>query len=105
MQFYAPRACVALNLGCFESSVREVNLGSDYFTVAPNPVTNGRMTLKADNDIIRSIEIYSVDGRKVDQINDVNYSEYDYYNTLTSGMYIVKLHFDGGVATKKVLFR
>lgn len=104
MAFYAPRACVALQLNCFETSTKETQVDSDFMIVAPNPA-QGRVIISSDKADIQKIEIYSAEGRVVETINNVNSRRYDYSYDLPNGMYFIKSYFDEGVTTQKVLFR
>ncbi len=71
------------------------------FSIYPNPVSNGMVTIKSNLNEILKATIYTVLGKKVLENNVVN-------NTLnvaalTSGIYLIKLEQNGLVATKKLV--
>lgn len=103
--YFAPRACVQLDLPCAVNytSVDDVDLDKSYMTIAPNPAAE-RVTISSEKADIRRIEIYSVEGRLTDVLNNINSRSYDYYNSLPNGVYFIKSYFDEGVVTERVIF-
>ena len=107
INFFAPRACVVLDLPCavnyVESAAIEI-LDASVLTLAPNPAsTNVKVT--ADGKNIKSIAIFGMDGRLYNQITNVNAESATIQrNNLPTGIYFVKAYFDEGIATQKVTF-
>lgn len=105
MQFFAPRACVVLDLPCASlfSGVENVNLDASIFTIAPNPISE-QATISSD-EIIEAFEVYGLDGRKYQTRTSVNStSAVIERNNMPQGVYIVKAYFEEGVASKRVIF-
>ena len=84
---------------------------SGYFTLLPNPVSDGRFTvsfnqdLLPDNPINCMLSIYSATGEKVWEqqvlcLDDVHISK-----TLTAGVYMITLTVDGKRYSEKLLIR
>ena len=68
-------------------------------TYYPNPVNN---LLRIDSEIpISKVEIYSVLGQKVKEINS-DFKSIPIDN-LSNGVYIVRIHSENGIATKKLI--
>ena len=75
------------------------------FSVYPNP-SNGRISLNSSNEI-KALEIYSVSGRKVFMLNNINQDKVEDLDisAITNGIYIVRL-FDGkNYFSKKLIIR
>jgi hypothetical protein len=105
--YFAPRACIALNLPC-KSLVTDVKDLTDLdvnLQIAPNPATFGTTIQVSGNHPIRKVILMDITGRAHMVDNNVNVSTYDLNrNGLNNGLYLVKLEFDKGSLTKKIIF-
>ena len=72
-----------------------------FFSIFPNPVTNGIVNFKSQSNSIKNIRIFDVIGKQVfyknTSANNINISN------LKSGMYFIKVQQDGKTATKKLV--
>ncbi len=104
MDYVIPRACETLDLGCGTVSVKEQQLDPNSVAVLPNP-TSGNLTVNVTGqEMIDQIEIYNIDGKLISSINSVNTAQYELsLNGQSSGMYIIKVYTENGVASKKVM--
>jgi hypothetical protein len=102
-----PRACVALDLGCYTTSkTKELLTASDVnLVVAPNPASEAiRFTVDNEEDI-QSLRLYDINGKLI-RVHDVNNSEYLLQrDNINSGVYLVQLVFESGLLTDKVIFK
>ena len=74
-------------------------------SIFPNPANNN-ITISADNKAMSGIEIYSTTGRLVAKKEGLNTSLFQLNNlNLSSGMYIVNIHFNEGVITEKLIVK
>ncbi|KAB1154966.1 T9SS type A sorting domain-containing protein [Flavobacterium luteum] len=87
----------------FTSSLSTNNFTSNTFSVSPNP-TNDIITVSSQADLINSISIKDLNGRIVkyktfgkSSLIQMNIAE------LSSGMYLMNINTEKGIATKKVL--
>jgi len=104
--YYAPRACIALNLGCGSiSSVDLLDKTDVGFTAAPNPATN-EITFKTNQDeIIRAVYVYNLAGQVVQYNGKVDNNRFVLNRQgLAAGTYIAKLRLDDGVLSDKIVF-
>lgn len=105
--YFAPRACLALNLPCKSSvtSTKELSDINVNFRMAPNPATTDVQITVSDKTPVRSYAIYDISGRMVRNMNDINTSALTIRRQgLENGMYIIRMQFDGGMLSKKVIF-
>lgn len=107
--YYAPRACVALDLPCKTSYVdtktTDIELDANLVNAYPNPVPS-LLSISADNKLIDHINIYGIDGSLIKTVNSVNASESNInVSDLTNGLHIMKVYFEDGVVTKKVMIQ
>jgi len=109
MNFTLPRMCVVLNLPCkavVTSTEDLLQASTTKLTIAPNPSFSAISFSSEVFNPMHAIELYDLSGRQVVQINNINSAYYNLQrNGLTSGMYIAKVKFEGGILTKKVLFQ
>ena len=73
--------------------------------MSPNPATT-ELQISVDSDKpVKSYIIYDITGRTVRSTVDVNSSNFVVNRqTLQNGLYIIKLQFESGILSKKVLF-
>ena len=104
--YFAPRACVALNLPCENTvSVRDLTENDVQLQVSPNPAQDIMYFRTHEASPIRNIEVVDFTGRVIQKNVSVNSSYYELKNNnMVPGMYFVKISFDSGNLLKKVLF-
>ena len=102
--FFCPRIVNALLLPGNTVGMQE-NVLNTKVSIFPNPA-NSSITISADNKSISGIEIYSTTGRLVTFKNGLNTPSYMINQlNLSSGMYIVNVHFDQGSITEKLIIK
>jgi hypothetical protein len=105
--YFAPRACLALNLPC-KSLVSGTNDLTDLdvsLLIAPNPAKDMTTISVSEKSPIRKITLTDITGRVFMVANNVNASRYELERAgLNTGLYLVKLDFDKGSLTKKIVF-
>ena len=81
------------------------NSFQNSITIYPNPNEGQIQINNSGNHVLRSAEIFTVNGKKVklfNQINDQNILEFD---SIMSGLYFLKLHSDKGSIVKKLIIK
>jgi len=103
--YFAPRACVALGLDCWKVGTQDLTDSKVNLKMSPNPATT-ELQISVDSDKpVKSYIIYDITGRTVRSTVDVNSSNFVVNRqTLQNGLYIIKLQFESGILSKKVLF-
>ncbi len=76
----------------------------DGFSVYPNPIKEGYLTINSANSSIKSIEIYDVLGKQV-LSTSVQNNERINISTLNSGIYILRVEEEGKLATRKLIIQ
>lgn len=98
------------NEGCFESETAEFSIIIDgvepqrisSVKLYPNP-NNGVFTLKYEGEIMRKIELFSMEGKLI-QTNVVNQADvYMHRSNLTPGTYWLRCTMDNQIVTKKLI--
>lgn len=112
IQYFAPRACLALGLNCdlsgFNTSIEEPQLSAHEvgLSVSPNPALAYVNFETAVNFPMDKIYIYDMSGKLVKAHTGVNSNKYQMLrNNLSTGMYIAKLHFENGVVSSKIVLK
>lgn len=101
--YFAPRACVALGLGCQFSSIKELDEASVELNVAPVPAAD--VVNITANELIREVYVYDLSGRVVKSNTAIdNYSFQVQRNNLNAGLYIAEIRFDKGFVKRKIVF-
>ncbi len=102
--YFAPRACVALGLGCNFTNTTELN-GLDLgLKVAPVPASDA-VTFQTKEVPMRQIYVYDLNGRLVKAVTSIDNNVYQMQrNNLPNGMYIAELRFDSGFVKRKIVF-
>ncbi|MEM6631151.1 MAG: T9SS type A sorting domain-containing protein, partial [Bacteroidota bacterium] len=109
MGFFVPRAMVALGLNMEDSigtSIDQnlrIDAGLDIF---PNPTAN-TLTIRVGNSAmpIRGMQLIDMSGRVVASLTATRAYEYTLErNRLVDGVYVLKVDFDAGSVTERVLF-
>lgn len=102
--YFAPRACVALGLGCNFVNTQELNEVEIGLQVSPVPATDA-VTFRTKETPIRQIYVYDLSGRMVKAHTGINTNVFQMQrNSLTNGMYIAELRFDHGFVKRKIVF-
>ncbi|MBL7779981.1 MAG: T9SS type A sorting domain-containing protein [Saprospiraceae bacterium] len=103
--FFAPRACVALGLGCnFGAATHELNEQDLGLQVAPVPSSDA-VTFTTKEAPIRHIYMYDLSGRLVKAHTNIDSNVFLMQrNSLTNGLYIAELRFDNGFVKCKIVF-
>jgi len=102
--YYAPRACVALGLGCNFVSTKELSELELGLKVSPVPAVDA-VTFQTKETPIRHIYVYDLSGRLVKAHTNIDNNVFQMQrNSLQNGMYIAELRFDNGFVKRKVVF-
>lgn len=102
--YFAPRACLALALGCNFSEVKQIDGIALGLSVSPVPAVDA-INFTTKEEPMRSIYVYDLNGRLVKAITSINSNAYTLQrNALANGLYIAELRFDAGVVNKKIVF-
>jgi len=73
------------------------------FKVYPNPVGE-ELTVSSPNNEVLSVEIYDINGKKVDTFQSENQASNKLnVSSLGSGIYFLKIHTEVGLVTKKII--
>ena len=100
--YFCPRIVNALLLPGNNVGVQETVLNTNV-SIFPNPA-NDIVTIATDNKSITGIEIYSTTGRLVAKKDGLNTSVYQFNHLkLSSGMYVINVHFNEGTITEKLI--
>lgn len=104
--YFAPRACVALGLNCdFNSSVNDLTDANVNLQMAPNPATTDVNISVSDATPVRSWSVFDISGRMVRNNAQANATSFVIRReNLKNGMYLVRMQFDKGTLTKKLIF-
>lgn len=106
MEFFAPRACRALGLGCGSISVGTQQLTVDAnLILQPNPATSDlQFSTDAEHRML-AIELYDAAGRLAFRVDNVNADNYTLQRRdIANGLYVAKVYFEEGVTARKVVF-
>ncbi len=105
--YYAPRACVVLNLPCkgIVSTEEVLPEAAVSLTTMPNPATTYVNFRTSENQPIQEVQLFDAAGRMVKVFAHINSNEYRMERgDLGTGIYIAKLQFKNGIVSKKVIF-
>jgi len=105
--YFAPRACITLNLPCrsLVTSTKDLTDINVNLKMSPNPASVDVNISVSDETPIKAVTLFDITGRVVRTFNNVNTSAYTLRReSIQDGMYFVKLDFDKGTLTKKVIF-
>lgn len=109
MTYFAPRACLALDLGCnltgYSATNDLLNAAEVGLVIAPNPASEVVRFKTANEFPIEKIYVYDLQGRLVKATMDVEASQFTMQrNGLAPGTYFAKVMFKNGFVTKQVMF-
>lgn len=103
--YFAPRACVALGLDCFTSSAKDLTETQVNLKMSPNPASDQLNLSVSEDTPIKSIALHDISGRMLIHVPELNASHYTLHrNQIQNGIYIIRLQFEKGVISKKVVF-
>jgi Secretion system C-terminal sorting domain len=102
--FYAPRACVALALGCNFVSIKEINDFEVGLKVAPVPAVDA-VNFVSEKEQMRSIYVYDLNGRLVKAHVEINANSFRMQrNSLPNGLYVAEVRYDAGFVKRRIVF-
>jgi acetyl esterase/lipase len=106
LRFFAPRACAALGLGCATTSVTDIlDAKSVDLVMAPNPASEAVYFQTSSAFPILDLQLFDVSGKLVRSNVNLKDNSYTLYrNGLPGGVYFVKLRFEKGIVTQKLIF-
>jgi hypothetical protein len=106
MQFFIPRACVALGLECGLTSSVDVLSQEDYnFMMYPNP-SAGEVNFRVEGDQrMTRVTLYDMYGRLVNSSNDIDaYNHAMDVSNIPPGVYAVRIELgDKGFLSSKLM--
>lgn len=107
LTYFAPRACLAMGLGCnldgFITNLKEISDVEVGLSIAPNPAVVD-LTFTAEKNI-EHVYLYDMTGRLVKARTDINNTQYTLdRNNLPNGLYIAQVRFAEGFVSKKIVF-
>ena len=104
IQYFAPRACQALDLGCnYTSRINEFSAEQVNLSIAPAPATNVIYFNTKDANML-DINIFDMNGRLVRTNNGINATTYEMQRAyLKAGFYIAEIRFEQGTVRKKLV--
>ena len=101
-----PRMCIAFGLGCFDSSLDELDESEVGLVIAPNPATTQMTINTKTNYPIEAVYVYDLDGRLVKADVDRNTNSYILKrHNLPSGNYVAQFRFKEGYVSQKIVFQ
>ncbi len=105
MGYFAPRAVAALGLDQ-TSSVTPLEEAQVGLFLAPNPIIDQFRIRTNQTAPIRSASLYNMEGKELGRWNKINQNELRVERfSLPSGTYLMRLQFDEGIITKKLIFK
>ncbi len=110
MTFVAPRACLALDLGCnlsgYSATKEILDAPTIGLKISPNPASDVVRFLTAEEFPIEHIYVYDMNGRLVKVNTDVNSSQFTMMRyDLAPGAYVAKVMVKDGFVSQKIMFR
>ena len=107
--YSAPRACLALNLGCDLgrfTGTHNLNPSEVGLEILPNPAQDVIHVSTFTNFPILSAQIMDINGKVYRTIDKVNSNQLTINRSnLNTGFYVVRLKFANGEAFSKVVFK
>ncbi len=101
--YFAPRACLALNLPCGFVGTKEITPLQVGLEVAPVPA--GEELFFTAEQPIRAINLFDLNGRLVQNITNIDANQFTMQRKgLQNGLYIAEVKFDQGFVKRKVVF-
>ncbi|HHJ51220.1 MAG TPA: T9SS type A sorting domain-containing protein, partial [Phaeodactylibacter sp.] len=111
--YFAPRACLALDLGCDLSDYIITNTKGDFLqkdavglNISPNPATNEAVFSTFRNFPMQDVLLYDAQGRLVNNWFEINDNHFTLKRgEMPAGMYIARIRFEEGTVAAKVIFK
>ena len=109
IQFFAPRACLALDLGC-QGIIGTVQTHSESifetaFEMMPNP-SSGAITFRSSADHpMKLLQLYTSTGQLILDLPMQQASQRTLHLEIPNGIYWVKVHFLSGVESHKLIIQ
>jgi Secretion system C-terminal sorting domain len=101
--YYAPRACIALNLDCGIVGTNNINDFEVGLKVSPVPADE--TVFFSSEALIREIFVYDLNGRLVKAHTSINDQQFTMQrNSLANGLYIAEVRYDQGNVRKRLVF-
>ena len=101
---FAPRACLALNLGCLVSSVQELKPLDVGLKVYPNPLVTEALIAVNPDETIQKVYLYNVEGKLVQAVTNIDNNQYTLRrNNLPSGSYFARIFVEEGAVVKQII--
>ena len=108
INYFAPRAFNALDLGvgCSFSDVDDLPAAVAQLNIAPNPAQTD-VLLSTDSDMLmRTVSVFDAQGRLVRFLDGISARQLTIERgNLPAGLYHVRVRFDEGLATHRVVFQ
>ena len=107
INYFAPRAFNALDLGmdCSFVSTDDLPAATAQLTATPNPATDAVTIATASDMPMRAVSVFDLQGRLITfQTGLATRQIVLQRNSLPAGMYYVRVQFDEGLATQRVVF-
>lgn len=108
LQYFAPRACLTLGLGCDLTNYVDVTSSVELtgeevgLNIMPNPAQADVRFEAKEN--IEHIYIYDLAGRLIKARTEINYTNFILNReSLTNGIYIAQIRFKDGLVTEKLI--
>ncbi len=106
LNYFAPRACNSLNLGCAVTSTIDVlDAKSVELRMAPNPATEAVYFQTGNEFPILDFQLFDMSGKLLR--SNVNLKDHNFTlhrNGLPPGVYFAKMRFKEGIVTQKLIF-
>ena len=105
IQFFAPRACLTLDLGCEDilTSTTEPTTIPISLSVAPNPTKGSIRLLSAADDPIRKVEIYDLNGQLMSTQKGYFSNQKELNLNAKAGFYLIKVITTKGIGVQKII--
>lgn len=102
--YYAPRACVALGLGCNFVATHELSDLEVGLKVSPVPAIDV-VNFVSEKEKMIDIYVYDLNGRLVKAHTSIHANAFQMpRNALTTGMYIAEVRYEKGFVKRKIVF-
>lgn len=87
-----PIVCFSSCNSCSSVSVKEINNSISYFKSYPNPAKDIVTIESTQNDLIESITLYNLVGQQINQVSDIDQTNYTISNmNVPAGLYTVRV--------------
>jgi hypothetical protein len=108
--YFAPRACLALDLGCnmfgYSATNDRLDAAQVGLEISPNPAAEFVRFKTASEFPIQHIYVYDVNGRLVKAHTNIKQDVFNMQrNSIAQGTYFAKVMFENGFVTQQIMFR